>query len=304
MLAGLLNQLDRRRVTVVSRTPAETQAMHDVRAVSVTGAITQLGHHRTIVIGGGALFSADMGAIGRGLPYYGLLANSGNRKVVIAGVSVDGVTGLHGAATKWLFGAADQVTVRDRRSLEIVREWRPDVHLVSDLSIAMPNALPAVGERLLKRAGVKSGRRVVGLALTNVNAAFAAQVARAVVETVNSRPDLEFCFIPMSQHPFVSRHNDLLFARQLKKQASRIRIVDGYEHPADILSAFGALSAVVGMRYHSLVFAERSGTPLVPLAYAPKCEAWLAERGLSSTSPTSDAVTDALRMCLAEGRAA
>jgi polysaccharide pyruvyl transferase WcaK-like protein len=34
------------------------------------------------------------------------------------------------------------------------------------------------------------------------------------------------------------------------------------------------------MRYHSLLFADRMATPTIPIPYAPKCDAWIAEHGL------------------------
>ena len=65
ILASLLRTLQGRHVTVISRLPAETAAMHEVRAVPITAAAGELLSHRTLVIGGGGLFGADMGLVGR-----------------------------------------------------------------------------------------------------------------------------------------------------------------------------------------------------------------------------------------------
>ena len=75
ILASILRSLDGRRVTVLSRTPAETTAMHGVRSLPVTAAARALASHRTVLIGGGGLFGRDMGSLGRLLPAYGLGVN-------------------------------------------------------------------------------------------------------------------------------------------------------------------------------------------------------------------------------------
>lgn len=310
MLAGLLELVDRRRVTVLSRTPAETRAMHGVRTVSAGRAISALRTHRTVLIGGGALFSADMGALGRLLPLYGLFARSLGREVLLEGVSFDTQAGgahpgrIHGWATRRLAVSATRVGVRDDRSAELLSEWGVQAQVGPDLSAdVVPRSL-RVGTELLRHAGVKPGRPVVGLCLTDVNAGLGSAMASAIVEVVQALPEFEFCFIPLSQHPFVGAHNDLLMAQRIQRAAPRLRILDGSHHPADILAVFSRLSAVVGMRYHSLLFADRCNVPLVPVAYAPKCRAWLAERGLAGTRPAAGAISAALQDVVAQPRAA
>jgi polysaccharide pyruvyl transferase WcaK-like protein len=304
MLAGLLRQLDRSRVTVLSRMPAETAAIHGVRSVSVGRAVNALRGHRTVLIGGGALFGPHMGALGRMLPLYGLFAQSAGRRLLLEGVSLDEPGRATGMATRRLVVAAHHMRVRDRRSVDLLSGWGIDAELGVDLSALLQPSPPRTGMDLLRRAGVPAGRRVVGLALTDVNAEIGARMAHAVVEVMRALPIVEFCFIPMSQHPFVHTHNDLLMGRRLADIEPRLRILEGVQSPADMLAVYGTLSAVVGMRYHSLVFAERCATPLVPVVYAPKCAAWLDERGLTATPPASDAIVAALRDLVPETKVA
>jgi polysaccharide pyruvyl transferase WcaK-like protein len=304
MLAGLLRQLDRGQVTVLSRMPAETAAIHGVRSVSVGRAISALRTHRTVLIGGGALFGPHMGALGRMLPLYGLFARAAGRRLLLEGVSVDEPGGASGMATRRLVSAAQHVRVRDQRSVDLLSGWGINAELGVDLSALLQPSPARTGMELLRRAGVPAGRHVVGLSLTNVNTDIGAQMASAVVEVMRALPEVDFCFIPMSEHPFVHAHNDLLMARRLQDVEPRLRILEGVENPADVLAVFGILSAVVGMRYHSLVFAERCATPLVPVGYAPKCAAWLDERGLAVTPPTSEAIVAALRVLVPETKVA
>ncbi len=299
ILAGLLHTLAGRRVTVVSRSPAETEALHGVSAIGLASAVGALRRHRSVLIGGGGLFGRDMGRIGRLLPLYGLLAVALGRTIRIEGVGIDpDLTGVHRLLLRRLFRAAAAVTVRDQASAAVVREWGIEVAVADDLSAHMPAAPADIGRGLLSAAGVDDKRRVVGLCLTAVNGAMTPRVSAAVLELMKRHPELEFCFIPMSQHPYLERHNDLVLARRLQESWPPLKIVQGAHHPSSLLSLFGSLDAVVGMRYHSLLFAERAGVPLVPLSYAAKSDAWLAERRLRAVAPTAASLSRAIARIL------
>jgi polysaccharide pyruvyl transferase WcaK-like protein len=246
-----------------------------------------------------------MGRIGRLLPLYGLVAVALGRSVRIEGVGIDPeVTGIHRLLVRRLFRAAALVTVRDQASAAIVRKWGIEVVVADDLSARMPAAPAEIGRGLLHAAGVDAKRPVIGLCLTAVNGAMIPQLGAAVLAAMRRHPEMEFCFIPMSQHPHVQQHNDLVLARQLQASWPQLRIVEGLHHPSALLSLFGSLDAVVGMRFHSLLFAERAAVPLIPISYAAKCDAWLAERRLRAVPPTGAALSRALaRLLPARSRA-
>jgi polysaccharide pyruvyl transferase WcaK-like protein len=56
------------------------------------------------------------------------------------------------------------------------------------------------------------------------------------------------------------------------------------------------------MRFHSLLFAARAGTLIIPLPYAPKCEAWLEEHGLERVPIEGPALASAVRAAVGVGR--
>jgi hypothetical protein len=158
----------------------------------------------------------------------------------------------------------------------------------------MPPAPARIGRSLLRAAGVDARRPVNGLCLTAVNDSLTPAVTAAAADLMLRHPGSQFCFIPMSQHPFVERHNDLVLARSLQRISPQLKIVEGAHHPATVLSLFGALDAVVAMRYHGLLFAERAGIPLIPISYADKSMAWLDERRLRAVEPTGRALSRAV----------
>ena len=304
ILGGLLREIGtQRRVTVVSRMPAETAALHGVRSVPISQSVQALRGHRSLIIGGGGLFGRDMGALGRLLPVYGLLASASGVQVAIHGAGIDrDMRPIAARLLRQLAGRAVAITVRDERSAEILAEWGIDAEVVPDLSAAVEPAPARRGSELLRRAGVDPKRPVVGMALTALRTHQATALEEAVAHCLAELLDVQFCFIPMSQHPFVHAHNDLLLGRRLQLANPRLAVLEGSPRPDEVMAVFGRLTAAVCMRYHSLLFAERTGTPIVPVPYAPKCDVWVDEHGLQRVPLEPDALVAAVRAAVGRRR--
>ena len=303
ILAGLLRLLGRDGVTVVSRVPGATAALHDVRSIGLLEAPRAMLAHRGLVIGGGGLFGRDMGAIGRLLPLAGLAATLSGRDVALLGIGADRDMP---ASTARLLGRlgrrAISVVVRDDESRAILAGLGIESRRLPDLSSLVPSAGRAMGKRYLKAAGVDPGRRpVVGLCLTAVDPTLAGRLRAAVAATVDALPGVDFCLLPMSRHPYVAQHDDAVLARQIAAESPRVRVLVPPDDPSELLGVFEAWSAAVCMRYHSLLFADRAGIPIIPVAYAEKCRHWLAERALHSVELTPGSLVSSVDVAL--GRA-
>jgi polysaccharide pyruvyl transferase WcaK-like protein len=302
ILAGLLRLLGRDDVTVVSRTPAETAARHGARSVGILKAIPALRRHRSVVIGGGGLFGRDMGLVGRLLPLFGLLAVAIGRDVAIVGVGIDAAM-PRGVAflTRALARRATVIVVRDRASADRLAALGVSAAVRPDLSTLAPSAGRIAGMRTLRASGLDPRQRpVVGLCLTGVNPAVVEPVVTAILAAVDALPSTDFFLVPMSRHPFVAAHNDEVLARRLIASRPRLRLLET-DDPSAVLGVFEALSAAVCMRYHSLLFAERAGIPIVPIAYTEKCLHWLTERGLEPIEPSAAALTAEIERAVAAG---
>jgi polysaccharide pyruvyl transferase WcaK-like protein len=304
ILAGLLRQIGpERRVTVVSRLPAETAALHGVGTIPLRASAGALRSHRSLVIGGGGLFGRDMGALGRLIPLYGLLAATLGLKVAIQGVGVDReMRPVAARLLRRLGRRAVAFSVRDARSAETLADWGLSAKVVPDLSAGLEPAAAARGRDLLRRAGIDPRRPVVGLALTAVGTHQVEGLEAAVTACIAGLPDVQFCFIPMSQHPFVPAHNDLVLGRRLQLRSPRLAILEESPRPEEVMAVFGSLSAAVCMRYHSLLFAARAGTPIIPVPYAPKCDAWLDEHGLQGVPLEGVALATAIAAAVGAAR--
>jgi L-malate glycosyltransferase len=292
ILAGLLARLGTDDVVVLSRDPDETAHLHGVRAVGIRQALFALRDCRNVLIGGGGLFGRDMGLVGRTLPVVGLAARALGRQILVEGVDLDDrLSPTARRLVPALLRRAERVTLRDRRSIEIARGWGVRAELVADLSDAMPAAPLEAGIGLLERAGVDTDRPVVGLALAAVRPALWARTRRGVAAAMDAMPDVQFCFVPMSRHPSVRSHDDLRAAYELQAGQPRLRIIEERAHPATVLAAFGALDAIVAMRYHAMLFADRAGIPLMAVPYAEKNLRWLSDRGRDAIAPPASVQT-------------
>jgi polysaccharide pyruvyl transferase WcaK-like protein len=268
--------------------------------VGPAAALGALRNHRSLLIGGGGLFGSGMGRLGRMTALFGLAASALGRRVAVVGVGVDPDLPL---ATAWplrrLAPRLETFTVRDRASADALGEIGIAATVVDDLSAAMEPAPVQDGRALLRAAGLDLRRPIVGLSLTalheHAQAGTEPSLIRAIGALADAVPDIGLCLIPMSQHPFVAAHNDVLLARRLQAAVPQLRVLEGLHHPSRILAAFGQLSVVVAMRYHALLFADRMNVPLVPVPYAAKCRAWVADHGMTAVPVTGEDLTDAVR---------
>lgn len=296
ILGGLLQRATaRERLVVVSGAPAETEALHGVRAVGPSGALPALRDVDALLIGGGGLFSRHMGRFGRMIPLFGLSALAMGKPVTIEGVSVD--RSLPPMAKPFLIQLARRavrVAVRDQHSARVLRAWGIDAAVEPDLSTYLepPGKEESMGT--LASTGLDPTRPVVGLCLTAVepNLDPVLEMMPAVIERL---PGVQFCFVPMSRHRSVSRHNDVLPARRIQRRAPDLRILTGLHHPREVLGLFSHFSAAVCMRYHSMLFAQRMGVPVIGIPYAQKCESWMREHRLRTVPLTEDALVEAIR---------
>jgi hypothetical protein len=139
----------------------------------------------------------------------------------------------------------------------------------------------------------------VALCLTAVDRAYDDFLRFDVPGLVSRMPGVQFCFVPMSRHRGVRRHDDRRLGRWLASRVPRMKIIDAGCHPAVTLAVFELFSAAICMRYHSFLFADRAGIPIVGVPYAAKCERWMADHGLRAPLPGAAALSRSVNEALA-----
>ena len=304
ILAGLLNQLGSvRAVTVVSRGPAETTAMHGVRAVSPAGALAALLRCDALLVGGGGMFSSDTGPFGRFIPLFCRLAMLRGIPVALHGVGVYASTPAH--LLKSLASLAPRLasfTVRDAASARLLESIGVTAQQIADLSQSMAPAGRSEARAVLTAARLDLERPIVGLCPTEINARVAAYIETAVPALCRALPEVQFCVIPISQHQTNPRHDDAAFGHRLQESTPSLKVLEGVYHPAVVLAVFGELSAAVCVRYHSHLFAERAGVPVISIPYSEKCYGWLEETGVTGIDCEGDSLEKAVVEALDRSR--
>jgi len=295
ILEGLVQQLPARdRVVAVSGDPAGTREMHRLRAISVWATPFWLLWCNVLVISGG-LFSGHMGPKQRLTPLLVQLALLMRIKCIFHGVGIYPSTPLKiQKRLRRIVARLTLITVRDEICVDFVRQLGGEAHLVPDLSLSMPAAPVERAEEILAQEDVDLHRPLVGLALTATGIESPEPLVREFSTVINEMPDTQFLFIPMCQHPRVAGHNDLLLADALQRRAPSLRILHGWYRPQEVLAVYGVLDAAICMRYHSLLFAHRTGCNIIALPYSEKCDDFVQRNNLSTTEIDAMSLVQAL----------
>lgn len=315
------------RLTVISGDPAETEAAHNVGAVSWTDieAITRtVASSDLLILGGGGLFhdywDFDPAALltrdHTGLAYFGglpLLAATLDKPVMLYAVGVGPLKREAGRQlTRTAFELASLATVRDReskRQLKAIGVRTGAVHITADPAFRCAPAEAAGIQRMMHANGLApAARPLVGAALRNWDIGVAPkqwerQVAGALDDFLEWHGGAAL-LVPFwdSRQPV---QHDLSVAERVRGQmrnAGRACVApEGYS-PMEKAGLLGQCDLVLGMRLHSLIFAIRSGVPVVGLVYDPKVRALMERAGCAEYAVDLRSVT-AQRLANAMGRA-
>ena len=198
-------------------------------------------------------------------------------------VYAQGVGPLRRRVTRVLTGRAVNgvqcVTVRDAASAALLREIGvrgPEIEVVADPAFALTPE-PASAARSLREGGVSPGTPVIGIALRPWREGSPdAQHWAEMVCTIARRSSARILFLPM-QPP-----RDTELAARLATMVPGAGIVSEPLPPRASLGLVGALSGLVAMRLHALIFGAMAGTPMLAIGYDPKVRALMGALGEES----------------------
>jgi polysaccharide pyruvyl transferase WcaK-like protein len=256
-----------------------------------------------LVVGGGGIFSGHMGTMGKLVPLFSRLALARRARVSFHGIGIYSSAPRHvlrGIVS--LVPKLTSLTVRDTASARLLRSWGIDASIVPDLSQGMAPAQSTRGEELIKTLGLSPTRPRVALCLTAIEQGLAESLIRSLPSLIDTLPDVQFVFIPMSHHPTMPHHNDLRFAHRLRSRVPQLVVLDDRLHPVEVLGLLSQFPVIVAMRYHALLFAERVGAAVVPIPYAEKCYSWLEDHGLEPANTDAESLTERIRQALSDRR--
>ena len=289
------------RITVLSRSPAETSAKYGINAVHTfdfRGFFRELKTARLYINGGGSLIQDVTSR--RSLWYYLFsifCAKKSGCLVSMYGCGIGPVSrrpSVH--LVKWVLnGNVDLITLREDHSLEELARFgvtQPRIVLSSDPALSLTPASESETSAKMVAETLDSNGKYICFSLrpwkgfTDEKAGFFAEAADYAYE----KHGLRAVFIPIN-HRSDSDAADRVASR-MKTPYTIIR------EPMDAPLCMGVLSrmsTVVAMRLHALIFAASGGVPIIGVDYDPKVTAFMKYIGReTSCLPFGDIDSDKL----------
>ena len=274
-------------LTVLSRSPAETEKKHGVKAVykfSPIGVVRAMLGAKLYINGGGSLIQDVTSS--RSLYYYLgtiALARALGCRVIMYGCGIGPVTRERNRkiARFIIDRFADTVTLREDDSLRELRAFgveRPRVLVASDPALTLESAPDAEVDACMLSLGLDPHGKYICIVPRKwpgfgEKAAAFAECADEIYE----KHGLETVFLS------IDHKNDALAAELIARHMSAPAHIIGDVLPVHLtIGVLARMRAVVSMRLHGLIFAASQGVPLVGVSYDPKVRAFLHYIGQNS----------------------
>ena len=277
-------------ITVLAGSHDDVRGDHGVNAIhwqSVSEMIRAADNADLLVLGGGGLFqdydgveadrmlTARHGSIG----YYGgfaLLSALTLTPLVTYGLGVGPIHTDEGARyTRIALTRASRAAVRDARSMDVLATIGvPKERLVETVDPVwkMDPASADIVPGVFELEHVPSAPFTITVSIRPWRGdGYVDALADALDQLVEVH-DARVLFVPFQSSPH--RHEDDAVASlgviTRMRRRDRTAIIRGGYSPAERMAILGAGDVVIAMRMHSVIFAARTHTPFVALAYDPK----------------------------------
>jgi polysaccharide pyruvyl transferase CsaB len=291
-------------IDVVSGDPAETARACNVGTVSegdLLGINRKVQESDLVILGGGGVFQDYWGGPintvltdkQAGIPFYSsfpLLAHMLDRPFMVFSVGVGPLFSQDAKEmTRYSFTMANAASVRDIESLALLKKMKiavDKIRVSADPAFNRPAEMQASG-RLLAELNLPVNNPRIGVCLRNWDGSgesrdWQNRVASALDRFIEEI-DAHLIFIPFQDLSTYPLTNDLTIANSIIAQMKNHGSTSLFQHTLSPQVTAGVLAQcdfVIGMRFHSLVFAAKAGVPCVGLSYDPKVYNLLSRLGL------------------------
>lgn len=280
-------------ICALSRDPKETRLSAGISSV-YTFRVFKIGRlmcKTKLYISGGGTLMQDATST-RSLLYYLYSIRQAKKKgckVMLYGCGIGPISRTRNRkrTAKTLNACADVISVRDRYSLEFMRELgvkAPKVSLTADPALL----IEAEDASALYRCGLSETERYALFALrpwSGYEEEGFAEAAEYAYRKHGLIPVL-YCMEP---------NRDLPIARALAKRLRcPYKLVQAGESGEEVLAVLKRMWLVLSMRLHTLIFAAGQGVPLIGVVYDPKVSGFLDDLGQTRYLSLRDAKGEAL----------
>jgi len=310
ILEELLNELNslcgRENIVVLSHNPDKTASIYQIKAINRWhwfDCLKLLRKAKLLVSGGGGLFQ-DRTGLGSVIFYSAqiLLARLCGTKVLIYAQGLGPLRNIFSKElTRLAFGQSNKITVRDSNSLAMVKEWGLAAQLTADPVWSLPSsALPEPAREMLETMthelsklpetkGINAKRMIIGLSLRddpllqNYHLEF---LAKGIADAVPDQSAI--LLLPLQaqrdQKPLQT------IEQFLSQSGLRTHWLDPsiLAKPSQWLTLIENIDILIGMRFHALLLALKSGKPVIGIAYDQKVSQLLSDFKQPSLSLGAD----------------
>lgn len=297
------------RFTVISSKVVQTRAVHGVEAVSrgdVRAILRAMSRADLLISGGGSLLQDVTGM--KSIPYYLGITALGKLRGLPVMFYAQGVGPVLRPISRALISligklVVNRATVRDMESAEELRRLglgRKPINVTADPALALPVPRREAGEALIAEQGLSLQGPRIGVAIRpwkHADHRMLGALAQALDEIADETGGT-ILFVPM-QYP-----QDVKAAREVAALMHHTPALYEANVPYhQIQAVVASCDLIVGMRYHSLVFAAQAGVPTVGLSYDQKNDNILRLLGQTAVGTAQDLDPARLKAAVLEGLA-
>lgn len=261
ILAVLLEHLKGQKVTVLSADPEKTGMTHNVNSINSFNPeliLKRLNQFDVLISGGGSLLQ-NVTSMKSLIYYCGLiyLFAALGKDVVIFAQGIGPIKGLWATLiTKIALKRCKYISVRDERSLNLLKSWGIDANLVCDpifqMNIPNPNRTRKVGIQLRK--------------FDTLTDKLFDEIVKQVALRFSDR-EIELIAFQDSEDIGISQ----VFLNKLRKKHPTInaKIVSNLTIP-QLIERVGEYDYLIAMRFHACLLGLKYGIKTLAISYDPK----------------------------------
>jgi polysaccharide pyruvyl transferase CsaB len=270
ILEGIIQDLKERyknpEILVFSFSPIETKNLHDVNSRKIN--IRDILSSRRIIIGGGGIFFDQ---IIRGYLYFILISLIFRKKVEIYGVGVSKLKNPINRNLIRILNKCEKISVRDFESRKILKSYgiRKNIDVIDDPAITF---LEKFKVNKKNKIGKKIGISIRYIRDEKQNL----EIEKCFIKFIDYLTDIndfKVYFFPFCIHKKVNFENDIILAKKLKsniKNPEKFIIQKFVFNPQSILKSISEMDFFIGMRLHSLIYANKLKLKSLAIVYDNK----------------------------------
>lgn len=274
ILKALLEQLEGHKVTVFSAYPEMTRTLFGIRAVSlfplgfrsfwrndIKASFQSLKECDTVILGGGGLFQDSYLYACFLWAWQVFWVSKLKKPLFIYATGVGPLkTRIGRWLTRWAYGQADVITVRDQYSADELKKTglKQEIHITADpvFNFKKPDTIKNRSKNtyiVSLRPWLQYNQKIISVFIS-------------FLQELKEVKGAEFIFVSMQQ----IKQQDLQILKPLvSKLGGELYLPN---HFSDLLQIMETAEFAIGMRFHFMVAALLTQTPLLPVSYAPKTE--------------------------------